>query len=148
MSSVDAQSMTISPLKQRDHLIQEDVTEELSWAPQVEDAHIGVSVLDGVVTLSGETTSHTERVNARKAAMRVKGVTVVADDLTIRDRVHTPHTNTDIATAVKHSLDWAASIPKDTVKADVRDHVVTLTGTVPWNYQRSSAVHNNIVVSP
>lgn len=131
--------MTTSTLKQRDHLIQEDVSAELSWAPQVEDAHIGVSVLDGVVTLSGETISHAERVYATKAALRVKGVTVVADDLTIRDRVHAPHTDTDIAAAVKQALDWAAGLPQGSVKADVRDHDVTLIGTVPWNYQRSDA---------
>lgn len=113
--------------------------EELAWAPQVNDAHVGVSVLDGVVTLSGEVDTFTERVEAKKAALRVTGVLVVADELTIRDGGHIPHTDTDIGTAIQHVLEWSADTPKGAIKAEVRDHVVTLTGDVQWNYERSGA---------
>lgn len=131
--------MTQTTTNQRDHLIREDVNEELAWAPQVRDAHVGVSVLDGVVTLDGEVDTYTERLEAKKAALRVRGVSVVADELTIRDNVHIHHTDTDIGVAIKHVLDWTANLPKDSIQAAVRNRIVTLTGAVEWNYQRSAA---------
>lgn len=131
--------MTDTTLHQRDHLIQDDVIEELAWAPQVRDAHVGVSVLDGVVTLSGEVDTVAERAEAGKAALRVKGVSVVTDELTIRGVNHLGHTDTDTGAAIKHVLDWTANLPKGSIQAEVHDHIVTLTGTVDWNFQRSAA---------
>ena len=128
--------MTSTTVNQRDHLIREDVDEELAWAPEVKDAHIGVSVLDGVVTLSGEVDTYTERIEARNAALRVAGVTVVANDLVIRDAGRFDRTDTDIAAAIKHVLDWSADVPEGAVQVVVKDHAVVLTGTVTWNFQR------------
>jgi osmotically-inducible protein OsmY len=36
-------------------------------------------------------------------------------------------------------LSWAVDVPSDTVKAGVRDHAITLSGTVTWQYQREAA---------
>jgi osmotically-inducible protein OsmY len=33
--------------------LQRDVLEELKWEPSINAAHVGVSVKDGIVTLSG-----------------------------------------------------------------------------------------------
>jgi len=128
-----------TPTVNHDHLIQEDVKEELAWAPQVEDAHVGVSVLDGIVTLSGEVDTYTERVEARNAALRVSGVSVVANDLEVRSGTHRDRTDTDIAAAILHALDWSADLPLGDVQVEVRDHVVRLSGVMTWNYQRLAA---------
>ncbi|KQX75865.1 BON domain-containing protein [Aeromicrobium sp. Root472D3] len=130
--------MTTTTTAHHDHLVQEDVSEELAWAPQVNDADVGVSVHDGVVTLSGEVDSYTERVEAKNAALRVTGVTVVVNDLTIRGGDHLERTDAEIAAAVKHVIDWSADLPRDVVQVEVHDHVVVLTGEVEWNYQRTS----------
>ncbi|RYY48180.1 MAG: BON domain-containing protein [Actinomycetales bacterium] len=135
---IQAHGMSTSA-QHHDHLVQEDVLEELAWAPQVRESHVGVSVLDGVVTLSGEVDSCIERLEAEKAAMRVAGVTVVANDLVLRAGARFRDTDTDIAGAVKHVLDWSTEVPAQAVRAVVRDQVVTLSGSVPWNYQRDAA---------
>jgi osmotically-inducible protein OsmY len=119
--------------------VQTAVGDELNWAPDVDPAHIGVSVNDGVVTLAGEVSSHAERIAAIKAAQRVRGVTAVADDLSVRSAAIVEHSDTEIARAVQSVLSWSAGIPRDAVKAEVRDGVVVLTGTVDWNYQREAA---------
>lgn len=131
--------MTTLTNNQHDHLIQEDVKDELAWAPQVNEARIGVSVIDGVVTLSGEVDTYGELVAAKQATLRVNGVSVVANDLTIKNTGVIARTDTDIAGAVKHLLDWSADLPQHAVKVEVRNHVVILTGSVQWNYQRASA---------
>ncbi|GAA1496106.1 BON domain-containing protein [Paeniglutamicibacter kerguelensis] len=121
-----------------DRTIQDAVESELRWTPDVEAAHIGVSVDDHAVTLTGEVGNYPERLAARRAAFRVKGVTAVADELTVRYN-GSPRTDSDIAESVAHVLNHSAVIPQGTIKADIRNHVVTLTGTVPWNYQREAA---------
>lgn len=131
--------MTSTTMSQRDHLIREDVDEELAWAPEVDDSHIGVSVHDGVVTLSGEAESYTEKIEANRAALRVAGVTVVANDLVIRNAGRFERTDSEVGAAIRHVLEWSADVPQGAVQVEVSDHVVTLTGTVDWNFQRATA---------
>jgi BON domain len=44
-----------------DSELQRDVLDELKWEPSINAAHIGVSVNDGIVTLSGHVTSYQAR---------------------------------------------------------------------------------------
>ncbi|ORA62532.1 BON domain-containing protein [Mycobacteroides franklinii] len=57
--------------------VQAGVQEELDWAPDVDAAHIGVAVNGGAVTLSGEVRAYSELLAAKRAAMRVRGVTAI-----------------------------------------------------------------------
>ncbi|MFJ2370415.1 BON domain-containing protein [Microbacterium sp. NPDC087665] len=121
-----------------DHDIQNAVQEELDWTPDVNAAGIGVSVHASAVTLSGEVVDFSERLAAKHAALRVRGVSTVVDDMTIHPNAAWPVTETDIAKEVQSALTWASTVP-DTVKAEITGHVVTLTGEVAWNYQRQAA---------
>lgn len=123
----------------QDHVVQEDVIEELAWSPEVNDSRIGVSVLDGAVTLSGEVDSHAERNAAVRAALRVSGVSVVADDLEVRRDVRSEHTDADVAAAIREVLKWTSKVPGDRVQVEVRDHVAILTGNVTYEFQRREA---------
>ena len=51
-----------------DSELQRDVLDELKWEPSINSAHIGVSVNDGIVTLSGHVSSYWERYVAERAA--------------------------------------------------------------------------------
>jgi osmotically-inducible protein OsmY len=112
------------------------VVEELRATPSVNSTHIGVAVTDGAVTLSGEVESYPEKALAEKAAQRVRGVTAIAEEITVR---HTwGAADTDIAREASEALQRAVDVP-DTVKATVHDHTVTLSGVVAWQYQRAAA---------
>jgi osmotically-inducible protein OsmY len=124
--------------RRSDQDIQANVSEELLYTPSI-DTHIGVAVNSGAVTLSGEVGSLPERIAAKQAAMRVSGVKAVADDLQVRAPATPGTTETDIAQAARQLLALAVDVPSDTVKADVHDRVITLSGTVTWGYQRDAA---------
>lgn len=132
--------MTISAKNSHDVDLQETVVDELQWTPAVNPADIGVSVHDGVVTLSGEVDTYTERLAAKKATLRVRGVSVVADEIVVRSVTSAEDTDAEIASVVQKVLGWSASVPKDKVKAEVRDQVVWLTGTVDWDFQRQATL--------
>ena len=75
------------PRHHSDVRLQTGVADELAWTSTVNAAQVGVSVHDGVVTLSGEVDSHPEKTAALAAALRVAGVTSVVDEITVRTRL-------------------------------------------------------------
>ncbi|MEO6604385.1 MAG: BON domain-containing protein [Aeromicrobium sp.] len=128
--------MDKATMKDADHLLREDVVEELGWSPDVNDTQVGVSVLNGAVSLSGQVASQAERKAAVRTAMRVAGVRVVADELEVRDDSPHRHTDADIAAAINNILKWTSKNPESSVQVEVRDHVAILTGTVNHQFQR------------
>jgi len=99
--------------------LRQDVLDELEFEPSVNAAHIGVTANHGVVTLTGFVTSYAEKTAAERAARRVKGVKAIAEEIEVR-------------------------LPSDTKRADdeiAARAVVTLTGEVDWQFQKTEADH-------
>jgi osmotically-inducible protein OsmY len=130
--------MSIATSVRSDQDIQTAVQEELEWTPDVDAAGIGVAVEAGAVSLSGEVDNHAELMAAKRAALRVHGVNAVVDDLVVHPKSSWSVTETDIAKEVERALTWSSNVP-DTVKAEIKDHAVTLTGEVNWDFQRQAA---------
>ncbi len=121
--------------------LQQDVMDELNWEPSLDAANIGVSVDGGIVTLSGYVPSFAEKFAAERAAARVKGVRAVAEEIDVRLPGSNLRTDADIAKVVLDTLRWHTYLPEEKIKVKVEDGWVTLTGEVPWHYQRTSAVN-------
>jgi osmotically-inducible protein OsmY len=121
--------------------LRDSVLDELSWEPMVDPAEIGVSVSDGVVTLTGFVESFTEKTAAEEAAKRVYGVRAVANDIEVHLAGSMARTDADIARAARNVLDWNTMIPGDDITVTVRNGWVTLEGSVDWQYQKESAAN-------
>ena len=113
------------------------VLAELSWIPGISSTHIGVAVADGAVTLSGEVGSFPEKLLAGKATARVRGVRAIAQEITVRSDWGAAN-DTDIAREAGEAVHRAVDVPEG-VHVAVRSHVVTLSGSVPWQHQREAA---------
>jgi osmotically-inducible protein OsmY len=121
-----------------DHL-QRAVLAELNWEPGVTAAHIGVAANAGVVTLTGHVETLAEKHAAEAAALRVKGVHAVANELEVRLAPETRRTDEAIAAAAVERLAWDVCVPADSVQVTVEDGWVTLSGEVEWFYQKAAA---------
>lgn len=130
--------MSTTMASKHDHNLQLAVERELEFAPEVEASRIGVSVHDGAVTLTGQVNTFAEKVGATKAAFRTRGVTAVANDIAVHYPGQKP-SDSDLAITARAVIDATSSIPRDSVKVEVRNHHVTLTGEVLWHYQRAAA---------
>ncbi|MBU4556969.1 MAG: BON domain-containing protein [Actinobacteria bacterium] len=130
--------MSIATPIRSDHDLQVAVQDELDWTPDVDAVEIGVSVNDGAVTLSGEVKDYSERLAATRATLRVRGVSTVVDNIAVHPTSRSLVSETDIAKEVEHALRWATNVP-ETVKAEIKDHLVILTGEVTWEFQREAA---------
>jgi osmotically-inducible protein OsmY len=119
--------------------LQRDIMEELAWEPSIDEAAIGVSAHDGVVTLSGHVKTFAEKYAAVKAAKRVRGVQGLADDLEVRFASDIRHDDSDIATSALNALRTNVFVPKDAIKVSVNNGWLSLEGIVDWNYQKEHA---------
>jgi osmotically-inducible protein OsmY len=127
-----------------DMVLRQNILDELEFEPSLNAANIGVSVENGVVTLTGHVPTYMEKNTAADVVCRVKGVRGIAQNMEVRPVGS--HRNT--------------AIPEGVVQVQVEDGWVVLTGTVEWNYQKIAAteavralpgvfdVANNIHVKP
>ncbi len=144
-----------------DSELKRDVENELQWEPSINEAHIGVSSKDGVVTLSGHVPSFAEKYGAEKATKRVYGVKAVADELEVKLATDTKRSDEELAQACIKALQANCSVPDEKIKVVVNNNGwVTLEGDIEWKYQKDAAeqsirslvgvisVFNNIKLRP
>ena len=115
-----------------------DVEDELLWEPRVDSEAIAVAADGGTVTLRGTVSTVGEKLEATNAAKRVHGVTNVIDDLDVDLLRGNRRPDTDLRADVLQALMLNALVPSS-VDAIVDDGVVKLTGTAPYQYERSEA---------
>jgi osmotically-inducible protein OsmY len=143
-----------------DHKTRAAVEADLQRTPQLADpSQIGVAVHNGVVTLSGEVRSYPEKVAAGEAALHTRGVTAVANDVTVLYDAEM-HTDAHVAACIVDALRSSPYVPEDDVDVEVRHGAVYLSGTVGWGHERVAAeravrcvdgvrmLHNRIRIRP
>ncbi|HXD05730.1 MAG TPA: BON domain-containing protein, partial [Burkholderiaceae bacterium] len=122
-----------------DEQLQREIHDELDWDPAVRVTDVGVSVKDGVVTLTGHVGTYAEKHAAERAAQRVAGVRAVAVELDVLLDPRHHRGDSEIAAAVEHALKWNSTLLADQIQVLVSNGHVTLRGMVDWAYQRDDA---------
>jgi len=131
--------MAVATISRTDQDIQSAVLDELTWEPRVQPHEIGVTVDEGVVTLTGRVDSYAKKWAAERAAHRVVQVRAVANDLAVRLPGSAERADPDLAAAAGHALEWDAFVPIEKLQVTVSAGWVTLHGEVEWEYQRRAA---------
>ena len=122
--------------------LQRDVLDELQYEPSLEAQAIGVTVHEGVVTLTGHVQTYIDKYTAETATKRVSGVRAVAEELSVSLFSGHERNDSDIAHAAANALDWNVNVPLNKVQTKVENGWVTLTGDIDWNYQREAALNS------
>lgn len=140
--------------------LQKNVQDALKWEPLLKAAEIGVTVEDGVVTLTGAVDSYAKKLEAEDAAKSIAGVKAVIEKIEIQFGSTWYKSGSEIAIEVLDALNANWEIPNDKVKVKIEDGWVTLDGELSWNYQKQAAktsirnlmgvkgVTNNITIRP
>jgi osmotically-inducible protein OsmY len=115
---------------------QESVVRRLRWDPEIASNDIGVSVADGVVTLTGYVRSSQEKLAAESLVRILPGVRAIANDILVAEPVS--KTDPEIAREALAALAVNAGVPKEGITVTVRDGEVGLDGFVEWQFQRDS----------
>ncbi len=120
--------------------LQKDVQDAIKWEPLLNAAEIGVTVKDGVVTLTGVVDSYPKKTEAEDAAKNVAGVKAVVEKLEVKySNSYGKKDDNEVATEILNALKWNWQVPNDMVKVKVEKGWVTLEGELQWNYQKVAA---------
>ena len=140
--------------------LRDDILDELAYEPIVDAAHIGAAIDQDVVTVTGHVSSYAQKLAAIAAVRRVKGVHGIADEIEVIDSSETRASDDEIDKRALNMLSWDSVVPSEVIQVTVHSGLVTLTGKVNWQYQKSSAersirklsgvrgVINNIEIEP
>jgi osmotically-inducible protein OsmY len=131
--------MALASTAPPDEDIRREVLTELKFDAEVGQSEIGVIVDDQVATLTGWVDSLPKKWAAERAALRVRGVKAVANEIEVRLPIGDERTDADLAAAAVRALEWDTRIPTNAVQVSVSDGWVTLRGDVDWHYQRREA---------
>lgn len=143
-----------------DMKLKQTILDALEFDPSIDAASIGVSVDNGVVTLSGHVPTYFEKMKAEDIAIAIRGVKAIAQEIEVRPAGAHLTADDEIARRVLDVLRWSTTLPADAVKVKVQGGWLTLTGAVEWNFQREAAaravrdmsgvkgVTNNIIITP
>jgi osmotically-inducible protein OsmY len=122
-----------------DESLRQSVLDELEFEPSVNATKIGVTVGNGVVTLTGHVGSYAEKIAAERTVQRVKGVRGVAEEIEVRYPSEKKNHDDEIAQRAVQIIDWDATVPSGKVTVKVEKGWVTLSGDVEWQFQRMGA---------
>lgn len=127
-----------------DEQLHNEILAELEFEPEVHPERIGVSVRNGVATLSGQVDSYCQKLAAEHVVKRVYSARAVVNDLEVALPARDEVSDTDLARAAVQAIDGLALIPPDSVRITVRDAHAILEGELEWQFQRGAvedAIH-------
>lgn len=131
---------TLEKTLKSDSELKKDVLAELEYEPSVKVTDLGVLVHDGIITLTGHTSSYNGKQEAVRSVQRIAGVKAIADEIEVQLPNYISHTDEDIAMIAAKHLDWSTTIP-GAVRVTVRHGWITLEGEVEWWYMKNAAAN-------
>jgi osmotically-inducible protein OsmY len=115
------------------------VIDALSADRSLDTSSIAVVVKEGVVGLSGTVHSYAEKVRVEDLVGHIHGVRGIAESLQVNPPDHHRRTDLEIAEAALNILRWDIMVPADDLQVLVEHGWITLSGEVPWHFQREAA---------
>jgi osmotically-inducible protein OsmY len=110
-----------------DRKIEDAARASYNYRTVLED-HVKVAAKDGVVTLSGWVQDNDDKALAEDTVENLPGVISVKNEITIKS-TYAEHSDAWMAVKIRGRLLVKANVSAATTKVEVKDGVVTLTGT-------------------
>lgn len=124
-----------------DEQIQSDVLAELQWDSRVQPNEIGVRVNHGIVALNGRVDSFYKKWTAEDAALRVRGVAAVANDLEVKLPSSAERTDEEIAAAAVRAIEADTLLGAKNLQITVDNSWIAIRGELDWKFQKEDAEH-------
>lgn len=122
--------------------LQRDVQDAIKWEPLLHAAEIGVTVKDGIVTLTGTVDSFAKKLEAEYATKNVVGVKAIVEKIKIKFLNSVRIDDSALASNVLRALSMNWSVPNSKIKIKVEDGWVSLEGALSSYYQKDAAHHS------
>jgi osmotically-inducible protein OsmY len=140
-------------------VLQNEVEDAISHNSLLQGVAIEVTAIDGIITLAGHAGTYAKKVEAENTAAQVSGVKSVVANIEVLLSSLDQKNDEYITAGILNAFRWNWNTLNNTIKVQVENGWVTLTGTLEWNYQKEAAtvaagnligvkgVINNIVIA-
>lgn len=119
--------------------LQQEVEDALKWETLLDPAEIGVSVRNGIVTLSGTVDHYRKKLQAENAVNKIGEVAAVVEAIKVIPRGAEAITDYDIALQAAAALKDNWNVPAAQLHLKVENGYIYLSGSVPFQYQKKAA---------
>ena len=120
--------------------IEDVVVEAIRADPRIpHPEEIAVYADEDAVTLRGTVGTFSQRRAAVKAARAVQGVHQVFDELAVHLLDAAQRSDAELRGMALQAITWDLEAPAELIDVSVTDGWVTLTGTVPWQFESDAA---------
>ncbi|MBD3288560.1 BON domain-containing protein [candidate division KSB1 bacterium] len=122
-----------------------DIRKALEWDPYLDRHEVVVSVSNSKAYIAGSVNTAFEKQRASKIASEVNGVVAIENNIKVDENLYDFDMNIPwqedwkISRDVRLEMLWNPYIEEDSIKIDVLEGVVTLTGTVETYQQKRMA---------
>ena len=135
-----------------------DVSNALKSELLTANCDIGVASKNGTITLMGAMDYYIKKTDAEQIAKEVTGIKSVVNKIDVRLNSWEEKKDLEITAKILNAFRWNWNTLNDTIKVNVTNGWVTLTGALAWNYQKEAAkeaitnlmgvkgVSNNIII--
>ena len=142
-----------------DEILRQDVSISLRWEPQIAACDIKVIANNGVVTLNGIVHYFSKKIEAEDIAKKVAGVKSIINLIELTTNSWEEKKDIEITVEILNAFLWNWNSLNDTIKVNVLNAWVTLSGELEWNYQKEAAreavanligvkgINNNIMIT-
>ena len=130
-----------------DKMLQNDVLDALNGEPLTATSEINVMVSHGIVTLTGKVDHFSKKFQAGNTVRNVIGVKEVIDTIDVSINSWEQKNDIEITAELLSVFRWNWNTLNNTIKVNVINSWVTLSGELEWNYQREAAktVASNLI---
>ncbi len=116
--------------------LKEDVLSRLELEPKIDPAQLGVSVANGVVTLSGRLETDEDRACTERAVRFIKGVKgLVDDELQVQSKRRERPKDSELQACARQAIEWLTTVPGEHIHITAQDGWITLEGEVEARHQ-------------
>ena len=122
-----------------DSALRQDIMDELEFEPSIDANDIGVTVENGIVTVSGHVPNYHQKMLVERLVAGVRGVKGLAEEIEVRFPGSIGLADDEIAKRAVDMLKWSTVVPDDRVQVKVQKGWIILTGTLDWHYQKAGA---------
>jgi osmotically-inducible protein OsmY len=123
--------------KQSDTDIAHAVRHALLWDAFVPEERIRSTVSEGKVTLEGDVAHWSEREDAEKAVRNLAGIRWLTNDIVVKAPVVSPD---EVRHSIENAFERQAEIDARSIKLDVEDGRVALSGNVQSAAEKRAAI--------
>ena len=123
-----------------DEKLQCDVLADIQSHPGLDTTHICINAKDGVLALSGEVDTLSEKLDMERIAQNALGVMAFSSNIFVMQPGLSHRSDAEITLAAENVLRWMSFALTHPIKVQVEAGLVALSGTLDLEYQRRAVL--------